>query len=379
MILTPETDIAAAVAAQGGPGVVFEFAPGRYRFNLRLYGEVARHNGAPGNPMVFRSTEPHGATIEAETSGDDLFNMFSARHIVIEGFRLIGPSDATRQAIHAHAEVKKGTVSRDITVRNCLIFRRGGDGIKFSEVEGGLIEGCDFRTDRIPEGAKESAIDCNKSNGVTIRGCTIRDTNTGVIFKGGGVGLVFDGNTVNAWKGAEIGGHAGTGAADGFTGNWAAKSITLRSNQMHGSEYPLRFIGAHDVVMTGNTLTGGEIMISDSRQEGGVFTCSNIVRDGVVLVPKLADPEPVPEPEPALPPNTFIPGDAEKITYSVGAGDLPVITLKGFGLDAGKLRGMAREKSDSLVIVDLRGVNGPQLTLKGKNIRGRWLAAFKFN
>jgi hypothetical protein len=111
--------------------------------------------------------------------------------------------------------------------------------------------------------------------------------------------------------------------------------------------------------------------------------------DGVLTVPANSrpTPEPTPKPEPAPQPTpepqpaptpepedpySYSKGDDGKETIKVGNKDLPPITFTGFGTDWPDFMDYVNEKSKSLVIIDLRNVDGPRITLKGKNIRGDW-------
>ena len=390
--ITPNDDVMAIIDANGGAGVSFVFADGDYDVNLRLHGNVTAHNGEQGDPLVLRAENPHGATLNAKDNGDDPIHGFSTRNLVIDGFKINGPSDDTRQCIHFHGEPKKSTSPQNITIRNCRLLRRGGDAIKMSEVNGALIEGNEIDGQYASRDARESGIDSNKSSHVVVQNNVIRDPHMGMVFKGGGVGFEFIGNSVTARKGVEVGGHGGTGPAGGFDGNWAAKDATISGNVLRstdGEQYALRFIGAHDCVADDNTLTGG-IVYSNSRQKDGPdHVCSNITVDGVLTVPANSrpKPEPTPKPEPAPQPTpepepeptpeptdpySYRKGDGGKETIKVGSKDLPPITFTGFGTEWPEFMDHVNEKSDSLVIIDLRKVDGPRITLKGKNIRGDW-------
>jgi hypothetical protein len=100
-----------------------------------------------------------------------------------------------------------------------------------------------------------------------------------------------------------------------------------------------------------------------------------VIEEDVTPIPEptpapVDEPAPAPTPAPVEAPHTYVKGDSGKTTIKTEDGVVPTITLRGFTADEVEL--LVNEKSPSLVIIDLRKIDGPRLTLKGKGALDTW-------
>ena len=389
MQLFPSDDVQAALDAFGGPGAEFIFMPGDYSQEIVLRGEVPTNNGAAYNPMRLILSD--GVTLNPASDKVDTIRFAGASYVTLEGEgKINGAGDDARQAVHIHSAPKKGLYPTGIEIRDVRILPKRGDGIKASEtidlwIDGVEVDGQYLRSE------KESLIDCNKFRNVTIRNTRlVNHPNSALILKGGGVGALIEGVTIdNVLKGVEIGGYEGSGYWDQIDNQWAAKDITIRNCDFSARDYPVRFIDAHDVVIENTPLAGERIYLVTSTRDinRGRFVCSNITVNGDLIVPPVIEedvtpipdpvtpdpvdePAPAPTPAPVEAPHTYVKGDSGKTTIKTEDGVFPTITLRGFTADEVEL--LVNEKSPSLVIIDLRKIDGPRLTLKGKGALDTW-------
>jgi hypothetical protein len=389
MKVFPTDNIQAAIDAFGGPGTSFELMPGDYSQEIVLRGEVPTNNGARGNPMRIILSE--GVTLNPASDKVDTIRFAAASYVTLEGKgKINGAGDDSRQAIHIHSAPKKNMYPTGIEILGVRVLPKRGDGIKASEtidlrIDGVEVDGQYLRSE------KESLIDCNKFINVTIRNTRlVNHPNSALILKGGGVGALIEGVTIaNVLKGVEVGGYEGSGYWDQIDNQWAAKDVTIRNCDFEAKDYPIRFIDAHDVSVENTQLKGDRTYLVTSTREinRGRFVCSNITVNGEMIVSPVIEeettpvdttPEPTPTPEetpapaptPVEAPYTYVKGDNSKITIKTEDGVVPTITLRGFTVDEVEL--VTKEKSKSKVIIDLRKIDGPRLTLKGKGARDTW-------
>jgi hypothetical protein len=386
MKLVPSDDVQSALDTFGGPGTEFIFMPGDYSQEIVLRGEVPTNNGLRGKPMRLILSD--GVTLNPASDKVDTIRFAAASYVTLEGEgKINGAGDDARQAVHIHSAPKKGLYPTGVQILGNRILPKRGDGIKASETIDLVIDGVEVDGQYL-RSEKESLIDCNKFMNVTIRNTRlVNHPNSALILKGGGVGALIEGVTIdNVLKGVEIGGYEGSGYWDQIDNQWAAKDITIRNCDFSAGDYPVRFIDAHDVVIEGTPLAGERIYLVTSTRDinRGRFVCSNITVNGELIVPRVIEedvtpipdpvdepaPEPTPKPAPVEAPHTYVKGDSGKTTIKTEDGVVPTITLLGFTADEVELS--VNEKSPSLVIIDLRKIDGPRLTLKGKGARDTW-------
>lgn len=419
-ILTPADNVQAALDAYGGPGAEFILSPGDYRQEIVLRGSRESNNGAHGNPM--RIVLKDGARLLPYSDSDDTITFQAARYVTLEGenverCQIVGPNDDSnrRQAVHIHSSPKQGRYPLGLTIKGLTVLKRGGDAIKHSE---GI--GCTF-SNLILDGAggtnEESLLDANKFALLTVRDVLMRNLrNSGLILKGGGVSADVRNLTIrNVEKGIEVGGYEGSGywpflieqMANGGAdligdpyleemrhllhgeGNrlmWGARFAHLHELDVEATRYPFRTIDAWDVHVTGRLVGSEDPFFTSSVDVGrGNFFSSNVWINGEQVVPQRhaptpaavpapepVQPAPAPEPEPTPTPTPVADilrptGGSE--TWSVGKNAVEPVTLAGWTL--AEVMAERNDKSASLQIFDLRKIDGPRLTFKGRDMRDR--------
>ena len=402
--ITPNDDVMAIIDAFGGPGTEFVFTPGDYSQEIVLRGEVANHNGVIDKPMRLILSE--GATLNAESGNVDTIRFAAASYVTLEGEgKINGAGSNSKQAVHIHSAPKKGLYSTGLKILGLHIFPIRGDGIKASETIDLLIDGVEV-DGRYLESGTESLIDCNKFKNVTIRDCSLinHPRQHALVLKGGGVGAFVERVFIdNVMKGIEIGGYEGSGYWDQIDNQWAAKDVVIRDSNIGAIDYPIRFIDAHNVTVENTPMSGKRAyLVTNSKEVNrGDYECSNIMLNGELIVASINGeatptpvstpvpdpveptpapapaPEPAPMPEPAPAPApvdaeyTYVKGDSvPKDTVKTVDHVVPTIALKGFTAD--EVESGVKEKSPSLVIIDLRKSDGPRLVIKGKGARDTW-------
>jgi Ca2+-binding RTX toxin-like protein len=234
-------------------GATIMVAAGVYTENL----DITR-GGTIDQPLRIVSIDGRGAAeIRPADQSQDTIEVSRADHVVIDGFAVQGPSNASANAVHIHAHVSGSLFdpATNIVIQNCNITGLGGDGIKVSKAENISL----LNNTITGSTGGEEAIDCVGVHHLVIAHNDVSGSSgVGIVVKGGSYDVLIEGNHVDGAGnfGIGVGGHTEEAYFwPGFIGSsqYEVRDVRVIGNEVENTRNQgIRVLAGQNVELTGN-------------------------------------------------------------------------------------------------------------------------------
>jgi hypothetical protein len=247
-------------AAAAAPGTRILLESGEYAGGLDLDGL----KGAPGKPIIIAGADPKRPPVFR--GGGSAIHLTDPVHVEIEGIAVTGMSG---NGINIDDGGSFDTPAKHIVIRNVKVTDIGSrgnqDGIKLSGVTDFRIEGSTIERWGTGGGSAIDMVGCHRG---AIEGCVFRhedaEGSSGVQAKGGSTAIAVRGNRFESAGGRAVN-------IGGSTGN-----AYFRPPLPKGTTKPDALFEAKDIVVEGNTFTGGAAPVAFVGCDGATVRFNTI-------------------------------------------------------------------------------------------------------